>query len=85
MGWLFLQFFGNQMEAFNEAWLEADEFIDRGDYLIVSNRLGGRARHTGLPVEFSFVNLFTLQDGKITRCEVHETVAEALEAAGLRE
>jgi ketosteroid isomerase-like protein len=81
----FLQFIGNQMEAFSEGWLQADEFIDRGDYLIVSYRLGGRARHTGLPVELSFVNLFTLRDGKITRCEVHETVAEALEAAGLRE
>jgi len=27
----------------------------------------------------------TLRDGKVTRCEVPETVADALEAAGLRE
>jgi ketosteroid isomerase-like protein len=81
----FLQFIGNQMEAFSEGWLQADEFIDRGDYLVVSYRLGGRARHTGLPVDLSFVNLFTVREGRITRCEVHETVAEALEAAGLSE
>jgi len=81
----FLQFIGNQMEVFDEGWVQADEFIDRGDYLIVSYRFGGRARHTGLPVELSFANLFTLRDGKVTRCEVHKTVAEALEAAGLRE
>ena len=80
-----MQFIGNQMEAFSEGWLQADEFIDRRDYLIVSYRLGGRARHTGLPVDLSFANLFTVRDGKITRCEVRKTVAEALEAAGLRE
>ena len=49
------------------SWLKADEFIDRGDYLIVSYRLGGRARHTGLPVDLSFVNLFTFRDGKVAR------------------
>jgi ketosteroid isomerase-like protein len=80
-----LAFFGNQMEAFSEGWLEATEFIDRGDYLIVPYRFGGRARHTGLPVEFSFVALFSLQDGKVTRLEVHRTKADALEAAGLEE
>ena len=80
-----LRFIGNQLEAFSEGWLEADEFIYRGDYLIVPYRFGGRARHSGLQVEFSFVHLFTLRDGKVTRCEVHKTVADALEAAGLRE
>src|SRR5262245_34960236 len=76
---------GGQMEAFSEGWLEATDFIDHEDYLIVPYRMGGRARHTGLPVEFSFVHLFTIQDGKITRVEVHRTKAEALEAAGLSE
>ena len=61
------------------------EFIDRGDYLVVPYRFGGRARHTGLTFEFSFVHLITLRDGKVTRREVHRTVAEALEAAGLEE
>ena len=80
-----LAFIGNQMEAFSEGWLEATEFIDHGDYLIVPYRMGGRARHTELPVEFSFVHLITIQDGKVTRLEVHRTKADALEAAGLSE
>jgi ketosteroid isomerase-like protein len=80
-----LAFIGNQMEAFSEGWLEATEFIDYGDYLIVLYQMGGRARHTGLPVEFSFVHLLTIQDGKVTRVEVHRTKAEALEAAGRSE
>ena len=85
-GWdAMLRFIGNQLEAFSEGWIEAGDFIDRGDYMIVPLRFGGRARHTGLPVEFSFVQLFTFRDGKVTRSEMHKTVAEALEAAGLRE
>ena len=85
-GWdAILRLIDNQLEAFTEGWLEVDEFIDRGDYLVVPLRFGGRARHTGLPVEFSSVQLLTLRDGKVTRSEMHRTVAEALEAAGLRE
>ena len=80
-----LAFIGAQMEAFSEGWLEATEFIDRGDCLIVPYRMGGRARHTGLPVVFSFVHLLTVQDGKVTRLDVYRTKAEALEAAGLSE
>jgi ketosteroid isomerase-like protein len=80
-----LQIIGTQVEAFSEGWFEATEFIDRGDYLIVPFRFGGRARHTGLPVEFSLVNLITLRDRKVARMEVHRTKAEALEAAGLKE
>src|SRR5262245_34024847 len=80
-----LAFIGGQMEAFSEGWLEATEFIDRGDYLIVPYRMGGRARHTGLPVEFSFAHLITMQDGKVTRVKVYRTKAEALKAAGLQE
>jgi len=79
-----LQFIGGQMEAFSEGWLEASEFIDRDEYLIVPYRFGGRARHTGLSVEFAFVHLIKFRNGKVTRLEVHKTKAEALEAAGLR-
>jgi ketosteroid isomerase-like protein len=80
-----LHFIGNQMEAFSEGWLEADEFIDRGDYLVVPYRFGGRARHTGLPVEFSFVHLITFRDGKVVRIQTFTERKKALEAAGLQE
>ena len=80
-----LAIIGVQVEAFSEGWLEATEFIDRGDHLIVPLRFGGRARHTGLPVEFSLVQLITIENGKVTRLEMHRTKADALEAAGLSE
>jgi ketosteroid isomerase-like protein len=80
-----LQIIGTQMEAFSEGWFEAAEILDRGDHLIVPIRFGGRARHTGLQVQFSFVQVLTLREGKVVRTQVRETMAEALEAAGLSE
>jgi ketosteroid isomerase-like protein len=85
-GWdAILRFTANQMEAFTELRIEPLEFIEIGECLVVPYRFGGRARHTGIPVEFSFVHVFTFRDGKATRCEVFKTKADALEAAGLSE
>jgi ketosteroid isomerase-like protein len=80
-----LHFTANQMEAFSEMWMEPLEFIEAGDLLIVPYRFGGQARHTGIEVEFSFVHVFHFRDGKVVRCDVLKTKAEALEAAGLSE
>jgi ketosteroid isomerase-like protein len=66
-------------------WIEPLEFIEVGDRLVVPYRFGGRARHTGIEVEFSFVHVLHLPDGKVVRCDVFKTKGEALEAAGLSE
>jgi ketosteroid isomerase-like protein len=80
-----LRFMAEQMKAFDDRsmWLEPLEYIDGGDALVVPYRFGGRARHTGIDVEFEFVHVFTLRDGKTTRLDVYETRDQALEAAGL--
>ena len=80
-----LRFTANQMEAFSEMWIEPLEFIEAGDRLVVPYRFGGRARHTGIEVEFSFVHVFHLPNEKVVRCDVFKTKAEALKAAGLSE
>src|SRR5262245_58189973 len=82
-----LRFVERQMQAFEEGtmWIEPLEFINEGDYLIVPYRFGGRARHTGLDVEFAFVHAFTVRNSKTVRLEAHETKAGALEAVGLSE
>src|SRR5262245_47331873 len=78
-----LGFIANQMEAFSEMWMEPLDFIEIGDRMVVPYRFGGKARHTGIEVEFSFAHLFHLADGKVVRCDVFKTKAEALQAAGL--
>ena len=80
-----LRFTANQMEAFSEMWIEPVEFIGVGDRLVVPYRFGGKARHTGIEVQFSFVHLFHLPEGRVVRCDVFKTKDEALEAAGLSE
>jgi len=80
-----LRFTASQMEAFQKMSLEPLEFIDAGDQLVVPVRFGGRARHTGIEVEFRATHVFTFHDGKATRMDIYESKAEALEAVGLSE
>ncbi|MDQ6796225.1 MAG: nuclear transport factor 2 family protein [Chloroflexota bacterium] len=79
-----LRFMADQMKAFRDGsmWLEPLEYIDAGDRVVVPYRFGGVARHTGIEVEFSFVHVFTMRDGKAVRVDVYETKAKALEVAG---
>ncbi|MGH2966698.1 MAG: nuclear transport factor 2 family protein [Solirubrobacterales bacterium] len=78
-----LNFISGQAEAFEQMWIDADEFIDAGDRVVIPIRFGGRARHTGLDVEFQVTHLCTYREGKLLRDEIYATKAEALEAAGL--
>jgi ketosteroid isomerase-like protein len=82
-----LGFISGQMQAFEEGsmWMEPLEYIDAGDRLVVPYRFGGRARHTGIDVEFSFVHAFTQRRGKAVRVDVYETKEQALEDLGLSE
>jgi ketosteroid isomerase-like protein len=80
-----LRFVAIQMEAFTRMWIEPADFTEAGDKVVVPVRFGGRARHTGIEVEFSVVHVGTLRDGKIARIDMYPSKAEALEAAGLTE
>jgi ketosteroid isomerase-like protein len=78
----FLDFIANQAEAFSEMWIEPDEFIELGDRLVVPYRMGGKARHTGIDVEFAFAHVFTIRDEKVVRLDVYKDKTAALEAVG---
>jgi ketosteroid isomerase-like protein len=52
---------------------------------VVPVRFGGRARHSGIEVEFSFTHVLTFQAGKLARLDIYSTFPQALEAVGLRE
>src|SRR5262249_37403625 len=80
-----LKFIRGQTEAFERMWIEAEEFLDAGDRVVIPIRFGGRARHTGLDVEFPVPPLCPYREGKLLRDEIYPTKAEALEAAGLSE
>ena len=67
-------------------WIRLDKFIEVDeDRFIAAISFGGRARHTGIPVELHPFHVFNLRDGRILRWQVFRTRQEALEAAGLSE
>jgi ketosteroid isomerase-like protein len=72
-------------EAFEDYSVEALEFIDAGDAVVVPVRISGRGRASRVDVETHLTQVWTLCDGKIVRGEVYRTRDDALEAAGLRE
>jgi ketosteroid isomerase-like protein len=65
--------------------LMPEEFLDRGDRVVVTVRLGGRGRGSGVAIDARFYDLYTLRDGKIVRMDQFTERSEALKAVGLSE
>jgi hypothetical protein len=63
----------------------AREFIDRGDKVLAHARFGGKARHTGIELDFSVCHVLTIRDGMTVSLEMYVDKSTALEAAGLSE
>jgi ketosteroid isomerase-like protein len=79
-----VRFLAAQSEAFNALRLEPHEFLEAVDRLVVTVRVSGHARHSGIKIEFDRSHVFTYRGDKVLRMEVYANRAEALEAAGLR-
>jgi ketosteroid isomerase-like protein len=73
------------VEAFEDYRVEAQEFIDAGDAVVVPVRISGRGRASGAMLEVRLVHVWVLRTGRAIRNEIYRTTAEALEAVGLSE
>jgi ketosteroid isomerase-like protein len=62
-----------------------EEFVDRGDRVVVSVCLRGRGRGSGVDITARFYDVYTVRDRKIVRMDQFTERSEALEAVGLRE
>ena len=71
--------------AWDDYELMPEEFVDRGDRILVTVRLGARGRGSGVEVDARFYDLYTLRDGKIVRMDQFTERSEALEAVGRSE
>jgi ketosteroid isomerase-like protein len=69
-------------ESFDELQMEPVEFVDLDDQIVVVVSMTGRGRGSDVPVEASFVQLWSIRDGKALSLRDYATKAEALEAAG---
>ena len=68
---------------FEQATFEPHDFVDVGDQVVVTVRTVGRGRGSGVDVEREVCVVYTLHDAKITRADVFNERAEALDAAAL--
>ena len=80
---------GTSLRHIFEVWedyrLEAEEYIDAGNAVVVVSRARGTARGSGIPLDQRMVLVWRARDGKVIGFEAFGTREEALEAVGLRE
>jgi ketosteroid isomerase-like protein len=80
----------DEVAAFFSDWLstwkdhEVDyEVIDAGDRVVVITHLKGKGRESGVEVETSIGQVWTVRDRELVRMEMYRTPEEALRAAGV--
>jgi len=81
----FLRFVSNWTDQFEDFRQRPEQFIDAGDRVVVRVLQTARGRGSGVPVEALFWLVHVLDGGKVTRVELFDNEAAALEAAGLSE
>jgi ketosteroid isomerase-like protein len=79
------RFFQMLREAFGDFGWEPQEFVDQGDHVIVATRFFAAGRGSGVPVEATIYNVWTVRHGKAVRVHGYLSRSDALEAAGLSE
>ena len=64
-----------------EYWrAEADEYLERGDYVIVLATYHGRGKGSGVEIHQEGAHVFKVRDGKVVRLEVFASRERAMES-----
>jgi uncharacterized protein len=62
--------------------VEANQFLQVGEHIVVLGRFRGRGKNTGKELNANTVHIWTLRDGKIVRFQAYHDIANWLEALG---
>jgi ketosteroid isomerase-like protein len=74
------------LDTFDDLALTPDEVMEVDlDRVLVCQRLGGRAKQSGIETELTFAVVYTIRDGRLVTVREYATKEEALEAVGLLE
>jgi ketosteroid isomerase-like protein len=77
-----MEFIEDQWSIFEDQHLEVHEYIPRGNHVVVTATVHGRARQ-GVPVSATSAHLYTFaEDGRLVRITLFQEREEALAAAG---
>jgi ketosteroid isomerase-like protein len=71
-------------EIWDEWRFEPERFLSAGDRVVVLVRVLARGAISGVRLDRETAHIWTLENGRVTRCEVYLDRSEALEAAGDR-
>ncbi|MET0810168.1 MAG: nuclear transport factor 2 family protein [Thermoleophilaceae bacterium] len=75
----------SNLEVFPQYEVEASEYVDLGEFVVVVGSVRGRGRVSGVEVHSDEVWLWRFRDGKAVEYWECGTKEQALEAAGLSE
>jgi uncharacterized protein len=78
----FLRFAETDWDAFDEVTYEPQDFVERGDYVVVPIKQSGKGKGSALDIEERIVNVWKLRDGRIVELRNYSTMDEALGAMG---
>jgi len=81
----FTTYFRRFLASWDDWRMEAMEYREHGDSLVVRVRRSAVGKESRVPFEDEAFHVWTFRGGKIIRLEVFEQDEEALEAVGLRE
>ena len=79
------RFEAEDLEAWEERRLEAEEFIDAGDNVVVLLHEYRRGRRSGVELETKTAVVVAVSGGRVVRMQGYMDRGAALEAAGVRE
>jgi ketosteroid isomerase-like protein len=81
-----LQWRSDMFDVVEEGRYQVDEILATGsDYVVIANRIVGRGRLSGAPVNLRWASVLRFREGQIARAEGYNSRREALEAVRVRE
>jgi ketosteroid isomerase-like protein len=75
--------FDSRLEVFEDFRVEAEDFFDLGDQVLVFSRVSGRGKESGADVDSRVASLYSFRNGRVIRVEYFGDRDEALQAAGI--
>jgi ketosteroid isomerase-like protein len=72
---------GEDLEAWDERRLEAEDFVDAGDCVVILQREYRRGKGSGVEVEAEIAILADVRDGRVARIQGYMDRGAAIEAA----
>jgi len=78
----FLANFAELTDVFDDLEIEAQEVEERGDRIMVTCRVTGRGKASGVDIEARIFHIWTLRDGLAARLEIFSDETQARAALG---